>query len=122
MSASTRTAQQPLGIGQLGAALIVVAVALVVAVAIAFGSLGATRANVTPVPAGAPPAVIDHGWSEASSKAAAGAPPAAIDHGSSESSMTKPVTGDDGRKGDPFVPANDGAGTSGSNGPRLRPH
>ena len=105
MSASTRTVQQPLGIGQLGAALVVLAVAILIAVAIAFGSLGVTKADVTP--AAAPPVVIDHGWSKAYTSTGNDAPPAAIDHGSSESSMGA------------GAPA--GTGTSGDNGPRLRP-
>jgi hypothetical protein len=140
MSASTRTAQQPLGIGQLGAALVFVALILIVAVAIAFGTLGAVKPGVAPAPAvGAPPAVIDHGWSQAGTPSIVGAPPAGYDHGSSAGSMVKPVTGggyvgdqglaprtndgasvgDDGRKGEPFLPARDPA-RAGSNG-QLRP-
>jgi hypothetical protein len=57
MSASTRTAQQPLGI-QFGAILAIVALAIAVAFAIGIGALGAAK------PAGAPagPAVtsVDH--------------------------------------------------------------
>jgi hypothetical protein len=106
MSVSTRTVQQQsLGIGQLGAALVVLAVAILIAVAIAFGSLGATKTDVTP--AAAPPVVIDHGWSQAYTSTGNAAPPAAIDHGSSESSMGAGTTVGD--------------GNSGSNGPRLRP-
>ena len=123
MSVSTRTVQQQsLGIGQLGAALVVLAVAILIAVAIAFGSLGATKTDVTPAAGvGAPPVVIDHGWSQAYTSTGNAAPPAAIDHGSSESSMGAGTTvGDDGRKGEPFVPSA-GNGNSGSNGPRLRP-
>ena len=140
MSASTRTVQQPLGIGQLGAALVFVALILIVAVAIAFGTLGAVKPGVAPAPAvGAPPAVIDHGWSQAGTPSIVGAPPAGYDHGSSEASMVKPITGggyvgdkglaprtndassvgDDGRKGEPFLPARDPV-RAGSNG-QLRP-
>jgi hypothetical protein len=62
MSVSTRTAQQPLGLGQLGTTLVVIALALVVAAAVAFGSLAANKAEVAPAAGvGAPPAVIDHG-------------------------------------------------------------
>lgn len=120
MSATTRTVQQPLGIGQLGAALAVVALILVMALAVAFGSQVATKA-VAPAAPGAPPAVIDHGWSEASSNAALGAPSTAIDHGSSESSIGGSYSAP-GYMGDPGLAprSNDGAGTSGSNGPRLR--
>ena len=64
MSASTRTIQQPLGFGQIGAALAVVAMAIIVAALVAFGSMGAAKTEVTPA-VGAPPAVIDHGWSQA---------------------------------------------------------
>jgi hypothetical protein len=140
MSASTRTTQLPLGIGQLGAALVFVALILVVAIAIAFGTLGAAKPGVAPAPAvGAPPAVIDHGWSQAGTPSIIGAPPAGYDHGSSEVTIVKPVgnggyvgdqglaprtndgaaVGDDGRKGEPFLP---GAGPvrAGSNG-QLRP-
>jgi hypothetical protein len=85
MSATTRTVQQPLGIGQFGAALAVVALILIVALAVAFGSQVAPK-TVAPAVPGAPPAVIDHGWSQASTSAA-GAKSTPIDHGSSEGSM-----------------------------------
>jgi hypothetical protein len=94
MSASTRTIQQPLGFGQIGAALAVIALAIMVAALVAFGSMGAAKTDVTPA-VGAPPAVIDHGWSQAgtSTGPAAGAPPAVIDHGWSQAgtSSTKPA-------------------------------
>ncbi len=65
MSASTRTVQQQaLGTGQFWAALAVITLALVVALAIAFGSRLETKGTVTPAGAGnPPPAVMDHGWS-----------------------------------------------------------
>jgi hypothetical protein len=104
MSASTRTVQQPLGIGQLGAGLIAVALVLIVAAALAFGSMAATKPGVVPAaaPVGAPPAVIDHGWSQASSNTAVGAPPAVIDHGWSEGSSkgATPITAGNGYRGD----------------------
>jgi hypothetical protein len=94
MSASTRTIQQPLGFGQIGAALAVVALAIVVAALVAFGSMGAAKTDVTPAVGAPPPAVIDHGWSQAgtSTGPAAGAPPAVIGHGWSQAgtSPTKP--------------------------------
>ncbi len=65
MSASTRTIQQPLGFGQIGAALAVVAVAIAIAALVAFGSMGAAKTDVTPAVGAPPPAVIDHGWSQA---------------------------------------------------------
>jgi hypothetical protein len=87
MSASTRTVQQQtLGTGQLGTALAVVALAIIVAAGIAFGSLGAPKATVTSPAVGAPPpAVIDHGWSQAGTST--GTPYTPVDHGSSEKSM-----------------------------------
>ena len=61
MSVSTRTAQQPLGIGQLGTALVVVALAIVIAATVAF-SMAAKKAEVIPAAGGlAAPAFIDHG-------------------------------------------------------------
>jgi hypothetical protein len=118
MSASTRTIQQPLGFGQIGAALAVVALAIVVAALVAFGSMGAAKTDVTPA-VGAPPAVIDHGWSQAgtSTGPAAGAPPAVIDHGWSQAG-TSPATAidDDGRKGISFTP-----GASGKSGYQADP-
>ena len=132
MSASTRTVQQPLGIGQLGAALVVIALALIVAVAVALGSVGTTTKKAAPAappigyppagydhgwsqagpstnigaPAGIgyPPAGYDHGWSQAGTSSNVGAPPVGYDHGSSELSIgTAPKTG--GFVGDPgFAP------------------
>jgi hypothetical protein len=61
MSVSTRTAQAPLGLGQLGATLVVIALAVVIAAAVAFGSLASKPAPAIPAAVGAaPPAVIDH--------------------------------------------------------------
>jgi cytochrome b len=55
MSASNRTVQQQaLGTNPLGAALAVVALIIIVAAAIAFGSLGATKPAVAPAAVGAP--------------------------------------------------------------------
>ena len=107
MSASTRTIQQPLGFGQLGAALAVVALAIIVATLVAFGSMGSAKTNVSPAVGAPPPAVIDHGWSQAGTSMgpAAGAPPAVIDHGWSQAGTTPAaVSDDDGRKGIPFTP------------------
>ena len=139
MSASTRTVQQPLGIGQLGAALVVIALALIVAVAVALGSVGTTTKKAAPAapPIGYPPAGYDHGWSQAGTSSNVGAPPVGYDHGSSELSIgTAPKTGgfvgdpgfaprspagpvaEGGRKGIPFTPIE--TVRSGSNGPRLR--
>ena len=78
MSASTRTIQQPLGIRQMGALLMAVALALVVAAAVAFGQLAVSKAPTAPA-AGAPPAFIDHG---SRSEIGTSAAPAFIDHGS----------------------------------------
>jgi hypothetical protein len=62
MSVSTRTAQQPLGLGQIGAMLVVIALAIAVAGAVALGSLASKQAESVPAAKGAaPPAFIDHG-------------------------------------------------------------
>ena len=61
MSVSTRTAQQPLGIGQLGTALVVIALAIVIAAALAFGSMAAKKATVIPAAGLVPGAALDHG-------------------------------------------------------------
>jgi hypothetical protein len=123
MSASTRTVQQPLGIGQLGSALALVALVLLAALLLAYGPVSAPKTETAPA-AGAPPAVIDHGWSEASTMAAAAAATKStpIDHGSSESSMTQTGTAG-GYTADPgYAPRTpEAVQRSGSNGPRLRP-
>jgi hypothetical protein len=122
MSASTRTVQQPLGIGQLGSALALVALVLFAALLLAYGPVSAPKTETAPA-AGAPPAVIDHGWSEASTMAAAAAGKSTpVDHGSSESSMTQTGTAG-GYNVDPgYAPrTTDAVQRSGSNGPRLRP-
>ena len=118
MSASTRTVQQQtLGTGQLGAALAVVALAIIVAAAIAFGALNAPKADTSPAAVGAPPpAVIDHGWSQAGTSTGAASTP--VDHGSSEQSMLVPAPG---FRGDPgYAPRSSDAVRAGNNGPRLR--
>jgi hypothetical protein len=81
MSASTRTAQQPLGTGQFWAALGVVTMALIAAVVIAFGSVGATPAKETPAGAAgfAAPAFLDRG---SRAEIGNGTAPAFNDHGS----------------------------------------
>jgi hypothetical protein len=140
MSASTRTVQQPLGTGQLWVALAVVALSFMVALAIAFGARGIAQPDVKPVaPVGAPPAVIDHGWSQAGTNLGVGSTP--VDHGSSENSMGgtykggsynvdpgfaprsgsgAAATGYDGRKGDSFVPSDRDTVNAGNNGPQRR--
>lgn len=125
MSASTRTVQQQtLGNNQLGVALAVVALAIIVAAAIAFGSLNASKA--APVTQGAigqpPPAVIDHGWSQAGTSTGTGS--TAVDHGSSEGSMYAGASSTDFGPGymggDPgLAPRTDSTPSRG--GSRLRP-
>ena len=80
MSASTRTVQQPLGISQMGAILVAIALALVLAAAVAIGQLATTKAQTAPAP-GAAPVFIDHG-SRTELGAAANTSPVFIDHGS----------------------------------------
>ena len=86
MSASTRTVQQQsLGNGQIWAALAVVTLALIVALVIAFGSRTQIKAPAAPAVGNPPPAVIDHGWSQAGTSKGIQSTP--VDHGSSEASM-----------------------------------
>jgi hypothetical protein len=78
MSASTRTVQQPLGLRQMGAVLIAIAITLVLATAVAIGQLATTKVQTAPAP-GAAPVFIDHG-SRGELNAGNTAP--FIDHGS----------------------------------------
>jgi hypothetical protein len=122
MSASTRTVQQQtLGNNQLGVAIAVVALAIIVAAAIAFGSLNASKA--APVPKGAigqpPPAVIDHGWSQAGTSK--GVTSTAIDHGSSEGSMYAGASSTDFGHGGTSMGGWSGKRGTVSGGPRLLP-
>jgi hypothetical protein len=83
MSASARTLQQPLGFGQIGAALAAVAMVIVIAAFLAFGALGAAKTVVPEY--GTPP--------DARVQAPAlsvEVPPDADDHGSP---LTKPYSG-----------------------------
>ena len=57
MSASTRTAQRTLGTSQLGGMIVLLAVLAVIVAAIAFGTLGATKAVAPAAGAGANPVV-----------------------------------------------------------------
>jgi hypothetical protein len=77
MSASTRTVQQTLGIRQLGAALVAIALVIVLAVALALSQTVASKSQA--VPAAQPaPAFIDHGSRD---EMVPGAAPAYNDHG-----------------------------------------
>jgi hypothetical protein len=58
MSGSTRSVQVTLGIRQMGAAIIAVALAIVLAVVVAFSQLTTTRNETAPA-AGAPAVVVD---------------------------------------------------------------
>ena len=60
MSASTRTVQQTLGTRQIGAALVVVALAIVLAAALAFSQTAVTQTQTAPA-AGTAPVFVDHG-------------------------------------------------------------
>ena len=65
MSVSTRTAQRTLGAGQFGSMLVLLAVMAVVLAAIAFGTIGAKKAEVAPATGGfAPPVIRDLGSRE----------------------------------------------------------
>jgi hypothetical protein len=105
MSVSTRTAQQPLGYGPLGAALVTIALAIILAAAFAFGALGSSKATVNTGPASVPvPGHLND--------------PASYDMGIPGSGVTN-----HGYNGDPgFAPRpGQNASGAGSNGPRLRP-
>jgi hypothetical protein len=60
MSASTRTVQQTLGTRQIGAALVVVGRAIVLAAALAFSQTAVTQTQTAPA-AGTAPIFVDHG-------------------------------------------------------------
>lgn len=99
MSASTRTVQQTLGIRQLGAALVAIALVIVLAVALALSQTVASKSPA--VPAAQPaPAFIDHGSRD---EMGPGAAPAYNDHGL----HSRLLRGSN--------------GTDGGGGPRLRP-
>ena len=109
MSASTRTLQQPLGFGQIGAALAVVVMTIAIAAFLAFGALGAAKTVVPEY--GTPP--------DARVQAPAlsvEVPPDADEHGSSLGTST----GIPGYKGDPGI-APRGNDSSNFGGPRVRP-
>jgi hypothetical protein len=123
MSASTRTVQQTLGSGQLGAAFVSLGLATILAAALAFSQLAAPATQTAPA-AGAAPVFIDHGSrDEIGTWAPVGAPPVVIDHGSRDEIGTwapvgaPPVVIDHGSRDEmeTAVPA------GGWNGPRLRP-
>ncbi len=79
--------------------------ALIVALVFAFG-MRVEKAPVTPAAVGAPPpAVIDHGWSQAGTNK--GVQSTVVDHGSSESSME-------------FAGPSSGSVNAGNNGPQRR--
>ncbi len=105
MSASTRTVQQPLGISQLGAALIVVALAIAIAVAVALGSMGTkpteagAGAVVPEISVGVPPDARDHGWNAAIPQISVGVPPDAREGSSNSGTVITDTRG--GFNGDP---------------------
>ncbi len=124
MSASTRTVQQQsLGNGQIWAALAVVTMALIVALVFAFSLRVDPKAPATSSAVGnPPPAVIDHGWSQAGTSRGVQSTP--VDHGSSEGSMNAAgaagAKSAPGFRGDPgFAPRTTIKVTSGNNGTRL---
>jgi hypothetical protein len=109
MSASTRTLQQPLGFGQIGAALAVAAMVIVIAAYLAFGALGAAK-TVGPE-YGIPPDARVH-----APALSVEVPPDADEHGSSLGTST----GIPGYRGDPgLAPRQNDSSRSG--GPRVRP-
>ena len=90
MSASTRTVQQPQGLGQMVAPFIAVGLALILAAAMLLSRPAATSTQIAPVP-GAVPAFNDHG---SRSEIGTGAAPAFNDHGSrGEFKVSTPTSG-----------------------------
>ena len=82
MSATTRTAQQPLGLGQTIAPFVAIALALVLAAVVGLSQLTTTKSQAAPA-AGSAPGFIDHGSrDEMVTAPAAGSAPVVIDHGS----------------------------------------
>jgi hypothetical protein len=109
MSASTRTLQQPLGFGQIGAALAVVAMVITIAAVLAFGALGAAKTVVPEY--GTPP--------DARVQAPALSVQVAPDADEKGSGLS-PSTVIPGYKGDPGIaPRQNGSSSFG--GPRVRP-
>jgi len=109
MSASTRTLQQPLGFGRIGAALAVVALAIIIAAFLAFGGLGAAKTVVPEY--GTPP--------DARVQAPALSVEVAPDADEKGSGLI-PSTGIPGYKGDPGIAPRQN-GSSNFGGPRVRP-
>ena len=124
MSASTRTVQQTLGSGQIGAALVALGLATILTAALGFSQLAAPKTQTAPA-AGAAPVFIDHGSrDEIGTWAPVGAPPVVIDHGSRDEMGTAPAAAP--VIVDHSLGARDDIGASalpagGWNGPGLRP-
>jgi hypothetical protein len=81
MSASTRPLQQTLGTRQIGVALVAVALAIVLAAAVAFSQLAATKPQTAPA-AGAAPVFMDHGSRSEIGTPGAAQAPVFLDRGS----------------------------------------
>ena len=62
MSGSTRTAQAPLGLGQLWAALVAITLVIVLAAAVALGQIAASKPQAAPAGGAVP--VVDRGAME----------------------------------------------------------
>jgi hypothetical protein len=93
MSASTRTVQQPQGLGQMVAPFIAVGLALLLAGAMLLSRPAATTTQVAPAP-GAVPAFNDHGSRSEIGTPAIVPDPAFNDHGSrGEFNVTVPTSG-----------------------------
>jgi hypothetical protein len=104
MSVSTRTAQRTLGFGQFGSMLVLLAVMAVVVAAIAFGTIGAKKADVAPATGGFPPPVIrDLGSRDISGTPVGSSSGASLPSSAAHPSGKAPVQ------------------NHGSNGPRLQP-
>jgi integral membrane sensor domain MASE1 len=113
MSASTRTVQRSIGTDRLGTVLLATALVIVTVVALALSQLATTKVQTAAPATGSAPVFVDHGSRDeigpgAATLPAAGSTPVFSDHGLHSRLLRSPIgTGV--------------TGTSGSNGPRLRP-
>ena len=101
MSGSTRTAQAPLGLGQLWAALVAITLVIVLSAAVALGQIAASKPQAAP--AGAVP-VVDRGAMEGPGYITSDGAVPGVDRGAMEG---------------PGHTAPDGAGSGGTNGTRF---
>ncbi|MFL5726316.1 MAG: hypothetical protein ACJ765_04480 [Chloroflexota bacterium] len=115
MSASARTAPAQMGFGRLPSAFAALALVVILAATVAIVALNGTKAAtpVSPAKAIAPPAVIDHGWSNGETRIGTTWAPSLIPSYGGFAGPRLGTTGmSDASKDDTYVPAR--AGTTGS--------